>query len=208
LHEQGTCQLKKSEMMSVAEPVLPQPETESQRRRRTRVLDAVISLIEEGEGNLDIKAVAERSDVALGTIYRYFSSREVLFAEAYLTLRARQAGDFDKVAKATGDRKKRCLALFEKIIELHSKQPQLWEIATIARSSRHPDIVALRRSTEARTHQLMGEIVGPMPDTELKTIIAILDSVYLAQMAFWHSGDISLGEVLKLLNRTIRILLK
>ena len=57
--------------------------TPAQLARRRRVLDAVIDLVAAGRlDDMGMKDVAERSGVALGTIYRYFSSRDHLAAAA------------------------------------------------------------------------------------------------------------------------------
>ena len=53
--------------------------------RRQRVLDAVVDLVASGRvEDWGMKDVAERSGVALGTIYRYFSSKDHVAAAALL----------------------------------------------------------------------------------------------------------------------------
>ena len=59
------------------------PLTEKQAQRRRRVLVAAIELA--GEGGYDgvqMREVAERADVALGTVYHYFTSKDHLLAES------------------------------------------------------------------------------------------------------------------------------
>ena len=77
----------------MAEPVSPSLLTEDQRARRQRIIDAGLVLLERNEyERIQIKDVAEEADVALGTLYHYFSSKEHLFAEVLVkwaaTLRA------------------------------------------------------------------------------------------------------------------------
>lgn len=48
----------------------------AQRERRQRILDATITLASEGGFDaVQMRAIAERADVALGTLYRYFPSK-------------------------------------------------------------------------------------------------------------------------------------
>src|SRR5881392_1399128 len=55
------------------EEVLP---TEAQRARRRRILHAAAELATEGGFDaVQMREVAERADVALGTLYRYFPSK-------------------------------------------------------------------------------------------------------------------------------------
>ncbi|MEZ0350379.1 TetR family transcriptional regulator [Mycobacterium sp. pR1184] len=57
--------------------------TSSQLLRRSRIIEAVIALIGEvGADAVQMRDVAQRSGVALGTVYRYFNSKERLLAAA------------------------------------------------------------------------------------------------------------------------------
>src|SRR6201984_3856804 len=48
----------------------------AQRERRKRILDATLALASKsGYDAVQMRAVAERADVALGTLYRYFPSK-------------------------------------------------------------------------------------------------------------------------------------
>lgn len=59
------------------------PLTEKQAERRRRVLQAAIDLAAEGGyDGVQMRAVAERADVAIGTVYHYFSSKDHLLAES------------------------------------------------------------------------------------------------------------------------------
>src|SRR6266571_5607405 len=54
----------------------------NQAARRQRIVDAALTLLETSEyERIQVKDVAEEANVALGTLYRYFSSKEHLFAE-------------------------------------------------------------------------------------------------------------------------------
>jgi AcrR family transcriptional regulator len=55
----------------------------SQRARRERILDAAVALAAEGGYDaVQMREVAERADVALGTLYRYFPSKVHLLVSA------------------------------------------------------------------------------------------------------------------------------
>src|SRR6059058_4292925 len=64
----------------------------AQRERRKRILDATIALASKGGFDaVQMRAVAEQADVALGTLYRYFPSKIHLLVSAL----ARQFEDID-----------------------------------------------------------------------------------------------------------------
>src|SRR6476659_8304828 len=55
----------------------------AQRDRRRRILDATLALASKGGYEaVQMRAVAERADVALGTLYRYFPSKIHLLVSA------------------------------------------------------------------------------------------------------------------------------
>ena len=50
--------------------------SEAQRERRKRILDATLAIASKGGYEaVQMRAVAERADVAVGTLYRYFPSK-------------------------------------------------------------------------------------------------------------------------------------
>src|SRR5438045_2758574 len=57
--------------------------TAAQRERRKRILDATLALASKGGYDaVQMRTVAERADVALGTLYRYFPSKIHLLVTA------------------------------------------------------------------------------------------------------------------------------
>ncbi|WP_151896674.1 TetR family transcriptional regulator, partial [Mycobacterium tuberculosis] len=50
--------------------------SEAQRERRKRILDATMAIASKGGYEaVQMRAVADRADVAVGTLYRYFPSK-------------------------------------------------------------------------------------------------------------------------------------
>src|SRR3984885_5029234 len=71
------------EVLSVA--VLAESElgSEAQRERRKRILDATMAIASKGGYEaVQMRAVADRADVAVGTLYRYFPSKVHLLVSA------------------------------------------------------------------------------------------------------------------------------
>lgn len=71
------------QVMTVA--VLAESElgSEAQRERRKRILDATLAIASKGGYEaVQMRAVAERADVAVGTLYRYFPSKVHLLVSA------------------------------------------------------------------------------------------------------------------------------
>ena len=70
----------------------------AQRDRRKRILDATIALASQGGFDaVQMRAVAEQADVALGTLYRYFPSKIHLLVSAL-------GREFERAEAATRDK--------------------------------------------------------------------------------------------------------
>src|SRR3974390_737020 len=69
--------------MTDMEQTLNRPLTRAQQARRQRVIDAAMALgLEGGYEAVQMRDVAARADVAMGTVYRYFTSKDHLLAAA------------------------------------------------------------------------------------------------------------------------------
>src|SRR5271169_5013208 len=65
------------------EQTLARPLTRAQQARRQRVIDAAMALgLDGGYDAVQMRDVAARADVAMGTVYRYFTSKDHLLAAA------------------------------------------------------------------------------------------------------------------------------
>ncbi|MDC0662250.1 TetR/AcrR family transcriptional regulator [Marinobacter sp. SS21] len=83
-------------------------ETEKMRQRkalaRQRILDcAQLRVTEGGFRNAQISQVASQAEVATGTIYRHFESKEELFAEVFRAATEREVGRVAKDLAGDGD---------------------------------------------------------------------------------------------------------
>ncbi|BBZ51116.1 TetR/AcrR family transcriptional regulator [Mycobacterium heidelbergense] len=66
--------------------------TSSQLKRRAKIVDAVIDMVTEaGADTVQMRDVAQRSGMALATVYKYFSSKEDLLAAALDSWQNREA---------------------------------------------------------------------------------------------------------------------
>ena len=62
------------------------PLTPVQRERRRRIIDAAMELAAEGGYDaVQMREVAARAEVALGTLYRYFASKERLLVARWMS---------------------------------------------------------------------------------------------------------------------------
>src|SRR6201991_2820973 len=105
----------------------------AQRERRKRILDATLALASKGGYDaVQMRTVAERADVALGTLYRYFPSKIHLLVSG-LGAQLDRALDRMRRAPIPGDtRGERMLYVLSRITRGMQRDPHLTEAMTRA----------------------------------------------------------------------------
>src|SRR5580765_2127520 len=141
-------------MSTSAVAVHPDPDSlpRGQQERRDRIVRAAISLLKHG-GEYDaiqMRDVAQEAGVALGTVYRYFTSKEHLYAAALLDWAAnfparepsrRSGGQTDEA---------RLRALMRRAVRAFERYPQMMRVEIVIESSPDPNARALFDQFAAR----------------------------------------------------------
>src|SRR5271157_102936 len=101
--------------------------TRAQQARRQRVIDAAMSLaLDLGYEAVQMRDVAARADVAMGTVYRYFTSKDHLLAATLVhwveLLDARMAQQPARGAKSA----ERVLDVLDRGLRAISRSPPSW----------------------------------------------------------------------------------
>jgi AcrR family transcriptional regulator len=189
----------------------------AQRDRRKRILDATIALASKGGFDaVQMRAVAERADVALGTLYRYFPSKIHLLVSAL-------AREFEQ-ANATLDRKPvpgdtaadRVIYVLSRNTRALQRDPNLTEALTrafmFADASVANEIHAVGMHV---TRMLMralhdsGVTSEEIEPTEEDIAIAkVIGDVWLASLVQWVTGRASAADVSKSIDVAVRLLLR
>jgi AcrR family transcriptional regulator len=189
----------------------------AQRDRRKRILDATIALASKGGFDaVQMRAVAERADVALGTLYRYFPSKIHLLVSAL-------AREFEQ-ANATLDRKPvpgdtaadRVIYVLSRNTRALQRDPNLTEALTrafmFADASVANEIHAVGMHV---TRMLMRALHDDSvtsdevePTEEDIAIAKVIGDVWLASLVQWVTGRASAADVSKSIDVAVRLLLR
>ena len=188
----------------------------AQRDRRKRILDATIALASKGGYDaVQMRAVADRADVALGTLYRYFPSKIHLLVSAL----ARQ---FEET-EATLGRKPipgdtpadRVSWVLSRATRSMQKEPQLTEALTrafmFADSTAAGEIhVVGLRLTSMLNRALQGAeyVEGAEPTDREIAVARVISDVWLSALVSWVTGRSSAEEVADHLDTAVHMLLR
>lgn len=196
-------------------PGAPQPVetmTPAQLERRRRVLDAVIELVAEGRvDDMAMKDVAERSGVALGTIYRYFASRDHLAAAALaewarsLDARAGLAG-----AGAGGTQASmsdRLVAILRRAVRAYERQPAFARLLILAATSTDPHAGACYADMGAEVYEVLGTALDELAPEDRRRVLDVVGAVWYQAMIEWVNGRKSATDVHEAVESAARLVL-
>jgi TetR/AcrR family transcriptional regulator, cholesterol catabolism regulator len=184
----------------------------AQRERRKRILDATLALASKGGYDaVQMRAVAERADVALGTLYRYFPSKIHLLVAAL----AREFGQMvDRLSRTAvpGDTPyDRLLYVLRRTTKAMQRDPMLTEAMTRAFMFADPsaaaevDIVA-RQMEQLFIIAMQGS--EPEPSADDIAIARVIGDVWMSYLVRWVTRRASADDVSAHLELAARLLLR
>ena len=188
----------------------------AQRDRRRRILDATIALASKGGFDaVQMRAVAEQADVALGTLYRYFPSKIHLLVSAL----ARQFEDTQNMVvrkPVPGDTAaERVIYVLRRATRGMQGDANLTEALTrafmFADASVATEIhVVGMQLTSMLTRSIKGEayVEGVQPSDEDVAIARVISDVWLSALVTWVTGRATAEEVADHIETAVNLLLR
>ena len=172
------------------------PLTSAQQARRQRVIDAAMSLgMEGGYEAVQMRDVAARADVAMGTVYRYFTSKDHLLAAALVhwieQLDVRLAAH-----PASGDYPAaRVLDVFDQALRTMGHQPKLVAAVFTSLSSPDPAAVECQKQITILIEGIITRAVGEPAPADLSERARIIGHVWYSALVGWISGWSALERI-------------
>ncbi|TWS21244.1 cholesterol catabolism transcriptional regulator KstR [Tsukamurella asaccharolytica] len=185
-------------------------DTAGQRERRKRIIDATLALARKGGYDaVQMRAVAKKADVALGTLYRYFPSKVHLLV-AGLVSQFERAGERIGKAQIPGDTAaERLMFVLDRNTEALQRAPLLTE--AMVRAFMFAD------ATAAAEVERVGRLLEDMfahalgvadPDERQRDTFHLIADVWMANLVAWVTHRASATEVQKRLSVAVDLLIK
>src|SRR3954464_12200547 len=183
--------------------------TAAQRDRRKRILDATLALASKGGYDaVQMRAVAERADVALGTLYRYFPSKIHLLVSALARELERVRERTERIPVPGETPYERLMFILERITKGLQRDPQLTEAMTrafmFADASAAAEVDTVGRLMD---RMIARALTDDDPSEEQLAISRVISDVWLANLVAWVTRRASATDVADRLELTIALLL-
>jgi len=188
--------------------VAVRPLTRAQSARRQRVVDAAMALgLEGGYDAIQMRDVAARADVAMGTVYRYFGSKDHLLAASLVhwveLLEARLA----QQPPRGDDPAARVRDVLERALRAMSRQPTLAAAVFPSLSSPDPAAVACQQQITAIMEGIVVRAVGDPGPADLPDRARMIGHVWYSALVGWVSGWSTMDRVAHELSVAVDLLL-
>jgi TetR/AcrR family transcriptional regulator, cholesterol catabolism regulator len=182
----------------------------AQRERRKRILDATLALAAKGGYEaVQMRAVAERADVALGTLYRYFPSKIHLLVSALAREFERAQEKLDRAAIPGDTPYERMLYVLSRTTRAMQRDPLITEAMTrafmFADPSAASEVNAVARIME---QMLTSAIHEGEPTADERAIARVIGDVWLSNLVAWVTRRASANDVANHLELAARLLLR
>jgi AcrR family transcriptional regulator len=182
--------------------------TLEQQDRRRRLIDAAFELgAEGGYDAVQMRDVAVTANVALATIYRYFSSKDHLLAAAMTEwtgrLKARVAQSPPRGTTAA----EQMSDVLHRACKAMERQPKLTVALVRSLSSPDPGVVASGEAMEQQIAAMGNDILDHLDPQVRADILSVLGHVWYSALISWANGRRDFPTVVDELDRACRVLI-
>lgn len=173
-----------------------------QRERRQRIVDtAAVLMVETDYERIQVRDVCDRSGVALGTFYRYFNSKDHVFALALLEWAARFPGRVAAVRASTT--KDRVRGAYHQAVRAFERVPRVYATMLHLQSTTDPHAAEVFRRYFERTNAAFGSALADLPADRRSDVVAVMDAVLSTGLTSWRLGRTPIADVYDLIDRAI-----
>jgi len=184
--------------------------TESQAARRGRILDAALELSADGGFDaVQMREVAARADVALGTLYRYFPSKENLLLSVMGVQVEALADRLARRPPEGTDPVERVVDVLDRANRALQRQPDVTVAMVRALVSGGADLAPVVSANRDSMRRIISDALGTSVDADPGTDLAVdlLNDIWLAALVAWIAGSQPAESVMPKLRAAARALL-
>lgn len=184
------------------------PLSDKQLARRQRVIRAALLLgAEGGYDAVHMREVASASNVALGTIYRYFSSKDHLLAAALAEWTTELQERLTR-QPARGDAPiEQLVDVLRRACRALERHPTLTAALIRALGASDTGVGDASHEVSLQIRAMTAPILAGLSDEELDGVVAVLQHVWYSTLIGWANGRVELVSIGDELERAARLLL-
>ncbi len=185
----------------------------SQLERRQRMLDAALQLAAKGGYEaVQMRDVADRAEVALGTLYRYFPSKVHLLVTSMLDQLTALADRLEKNPPGGDSPADRVINVLSRATRTLQLEPQLTDALTRSLMSADASAATEVDAVSAQVSRIIVSAIHGGADAETTAedlaIARVIEQVWMSSILAWLSGRSSTKQMTDDLEVASRLLLR
>lgn len=157
---------------------------------------------------VQMRAVSQEADVALGTIYRYFASKDQLLLAALDQMAEDMQVAMADVPPMGTTACDRVIDVFRRCCGLLEAEPRLTHAMVTAMSSSDPQVSTIAEGVRMRLRSLIATAVAGEDIPDIDDIVHVLSLVWFASMLQWVAGRTEQGTMASEIELATRLLLQ
>lgn len=194
-------------MLDIAGPPAPETLRPNQLARRQRIVrTALRALANSDYERVKISEVARESGVALGTLYRYFASKEHLFAAVFVDWQGALRVKLDKGAPVGDTDADRLRDVFKRTIRAFQVQPQFFRLLMVLSTTSDSYAAEIFQSAGPLFTQIVDSAFAGPPDPNRAAICTTINSVLDTQLRSWVMNRATIEQVYQAVDDAIRLI--
>jgi TetR/AcrR family transcriptional regulator, cholesterol catabolism regulator len=182
------------------------------RRRRERIVAAALEVLRESDyDRVQMRDVAERAGVSLGTVYRYFTSKEHLYAAVLLAWSADffariRPADAQEAPTEAGSVEERLRRMLRRTARSAQRAPQMTRVEMILETSTDENARALHDEFSDQYRASMATALRGLDRETQADVLTVVFSVVYRSMRLWALGRRSVREVERDFDATVDLI--
>ncbi|MBA3653739.1 MAG: TetR/AcrR family transcriptional regulator [Actinobacteria bacterium] len=177
--------------------------------RRKRVLEAAMALAAAGGYEaVQMRDVAEGADVALGTLYRYFPSKDQLLVAALGEWASTLERRLKQKPPAGATAADRVIDVLRRASRALEREPRVTGAMVTALSSPDPDAAATKNEVYETLRAIISGAIGGAAVDSPDEVVRVLGYVWFAALVSWVGGMAAAGLMADELEVAARLLLR
>ncbi|HOT79387.1 MAG TPA: TetR family transcriptional regulator [Microthrixaceae bacterium] len=178
----------------------------SQAARRQRIVDAALELLQDRPyDQIQMRDVAEGAGVALGTLYRYFPSKEQLFAHVLVEW-SRRFEPGRRRGPAPETDADRLVAVLRAAARAFERHPNFFQLIALLEVISDPDVAEPFHEYSGAFSTALSDALHDVDPSDVVVISTMSSALIGTLLRSWWLGRISMRSVYDQLDRSVALM--
>jgi len=157
--------------------------------RKERLINAAVELAAEGGYDaVQMRDVASRAEVALGTLYRHYASKDQLLLAALAAQATSLRERLDQRPPRGDAPAERVADVLRRATRALERQPRVTHAMVTAMSVADDSAAPVKLEVNDTLRAIIIDAVDGTPVPDLDDVVHVLGSVWFAELTFWSGG--------------------